>query len=185
MLSVKGILALDNAGMEGLSKLLCGFYQGIDNGQISNCREFNGGIFLACTLHADGAGSDHHICAFYLRLHTAAGTYTDKGICPAVYQLLHRDGSRGAADTCRSVSYTHLTVLDSFSHANIGPRATKAGRLLLEVEAELENAVPNITLKYEEGVTEDEFALEAVRCALDVYKRQCYSVAAVSVCIRK
>ena len=63
---------------------------------------------------------------------------------------------------------THIdrTVLDSFSHANIGPRATRAGRLLLEVEAELEHAVPNITMKYEEGVTEDDFALEAIRCAL-------------------
>ncbi len=58
------------------------------------------------------------------------------------------------------------TILDSFSHANIGPEATRAGRILLEVEAELEHAVPNITLKYEEGVTDDDFALEAVRCAL-------------------
>ena len=63
---------------------------------------------------------------------------------------------------------THIdrTVLDSFSHANIGPVPTKAGRLLLEVETELENAVPNITLKYEEGVTDDEFMLKAIDCAL-------------------
>ncbi|MBS6395840.1 MAG: YjjI family glycine radical enzyme [Clostridiales bacterium] len=58
------------------------------------------------------------------------------------------------------------TVLDSFSHGDIGPKATKAGRLLLEVETELEHAIPNLTMKYEEGVTEDEFALQAVRCAL-------------------
>ena len=58
------------------------------------------------------------------------------------------------------------TILDSFSHANIGPRATKAGRLLLEVETELEHAVPNITMKYEEGVTDDAFALKAIDCAL-------------------
>lgn len=58
------------------------------------------------------------------------------------------------------------TVLDSFSHANIGPEATKAGELLLEVESELEQAVPNLTLKYEEGVTDDAFALKAVDCAL-------------------
>lgn len=58
------------------------------------------------------------------------------------------------------------TVLDSFSHANIGPKATKAGYLLLEAEKELEQAVPNLTLKYEEGVTEDAFALAAVDCAL-------------------
>lgn len=58
------------------------------------------------------------------------------------------------------------TVLDSFSHANIGPKATKAGYLLLEAEKELEQAVPNLTMKYEEGVTDDAFALAAVDCAL-------------------
>jgi len=58
------------------------------------------------------------------------------------------------------------TILDSFSHANIGPKETKTGRLLLEVEAQLVHAVPNITLKYEEGVTSDEFALAAINTTL-------------------
>ncbi len=58
------------------------------------------------------------------------------------------------------------TVLDSFAHGDIGPVRTKAGMLLLEVEKELENAVPNITMKYEEGVTDDAFALAAIDCAL-------------------
>lgn len=58
------------------------------------------------------------------------------------------------------------TVLDSFAHANIGPKETKTGRLLLEVEAELVQAVPNVTLKYEEGVTPDEFALSAINTTL-------------------
>ncbi|MDO4519471.1 MAG: YjjI family glycine radical enzyme [Eubacteriales bacterium] len=58
------------------------------------------------------------------------------------------------------------TVLDSFSHANIGPKMTKAGEIILEVEAELEQAVPNLTMKYEEGVTDDAFALKAIDCAL-------------------
>ncbi|MDO5425115.1 MAG: YjjI family glycine radical enzyme [Eubacteriales bacterium] len=64
--------------------------------------------------------------------------------------------------------FTHVdrTVLDSFSHGNLGPKATKAGRLILEVETELENAIPNLTMKYEEGVTDDEFALKAIECAL-------------------
>ncbi len=63
---------------------------------------------------------------------------------------------------------THVdrTVLDSFSHADIGPKASKAGYLLLEAEKELEQAVPNLSLKYEEGITDDEFALAAVDCAL-------------------
>ena len=58
------------------------------------------------------------------------------------------------------------TILDSFSHANIGPRETKAGRLLLEAEKELENAVPNLSFKYDEDITSDDFALKAIDCAM-------------------
>ena len=58
------------------------------------------------------------------------------------------------------------TILDSFSHANIGPRETKAGRLLLEAEKELENAVPNLSFKYDEDITPDDFALKAFDCAM-------------------
>ena len=62
------------------------------------------------------------------------------------------------------------TILDSFAHANLGPKATKAGYLILEAEKEIECAVPNISLKYEEGVTDDAFALAAVECALRTAK---------------
>lgn len=58
------------------------------------------------------------------------------------------------------------TILDSFAHANLGPEPTKAGYLILEVQKELECAVPNISLKYEEGVTDDMFGAAAVECAL-------------------
>lgn len=58
------------------------------------------------------------------------------------------------------------TILDSFSHANVGPRDTKAGRLILEAEMELENAVPNLTMKYDEEITSDEFALMGINAAL-------------------
>ena len=58
------------------------------------------------------------------------------------------------------------TILDSFSHANIGPKDTKAGRLLLEAEKELENAVPNLSFKYDEDITPDDFALKAIDCAM-------------------
>ena len=58
------------------------------------------------------------------------------------------------------------TILDSFSHADIGPKATIAGYMILEAEKELEQAVPNLTMKYEEGLTEDAFGIAAVECAL-------------------
>lgn len=58
------------------------------------------------------------------------------------------------------------TILDSFSHADIGPFDTKAGRLILEAEKELENAVPNLSFKYDEDITPDELALKAIDCAM-------------------
>jgi YjjI family glycine radical enzyme len=56
------------------------------------------------------------------------------------------------------LNYLDRTITDSFCHANIGPKYTRAGKLILELEKELQNAVPNFTLKYEEGITSDEFA---------------------------
>ncbi|MGL5258698.1 MAG: YjjI family glycine radical enzyme [Lachnospiraceae bacterium] len=58
------------------------------------------------------------------------------------------------------------TIPDSFSHVNLGPKETRVGRLLLEVEEELEQAVPNITFRYEEGVTPDDYAKRAIQTSL-------------------
>lgn len=64
-----------------------------------------------------------------------------------------------------------LTLIDrmmtsSFCHANIGPEATKAGRIILELEAELQNAIPNLTLLYDPDITPDDFAEKCVQTAL-------------------
>lgn len=62
---------------------------------------------------------------------------------------------------------THIdrTLTDSFCHANIGPKDTKAGRLILKAERELQNAIPNLTLKYSVE-TADNFAIDAINTAL-------------------
>lgn len=62
------------------------------------------------------------------------------------------------------------TVLDSFAHADIGPVDSRAGRIIMEAEAELEDAVPNISMKYDEDKTSDEYAIKAVECALKCAK---------------
>lgn len=66
---------------------------------------------------------------------------------------------------------THIdrTLTDSFCHGNIGPCDTKAGRLILRAEKELQNAVPNLTIKFGEG-TPDELALMAIDTALKTAK---------------
>lgn len=62
------------------------------------------------------------------------------------------------------------TLTDSFVHANIGPEETVAGELILKAERELKNSVPNLTLKYCENITPDNFALEAIKTGLEVAK---------------
>lgn len=66
---------------------------------------------------------------------------------------------------------THIdrTLTDSFCHANIGPEDTRAGRLILKAEKELQNAIPNLSLKY--GLdTPDALAMEAISTALETAK---------------
>jgi YjjI family glycine radical enzyme len=67
---------------------------------------------------------------------------------------------------------THIdrTLTDSFVHANLGPEATKAGRLILRAEQELKNPIPNLTLKYDPELTPDSFALKAVKTGLETAK---------------
>ncbi|WP_373898262.1 YjjI family glycine radical enzyme [Haloimpatiens sp. FM7315] len=57
------------------------------------------------------------------------------------------------------------TITDSFCHANIGPFDTKAGRLILKAQRELQAAIPNITLKYSKDTSES-FAIDCVNTAL-------------------
>ncbi len=61
------------------------------------------------------------------------------------------------------------TITDSFCHANIGPKATKAGSLILRASKELNTSIPNITLKYSDE-TPNDFALEAIATSLETAK---------------
>ncbi len=59
---------------------------------------------------------------------------------------------------------------DGFVHANLGPEDTKIGRMILRIERELKQVVPNLTLKYDPTVTTDELLLEAVQTVFAVGK---------------
>lgn len=58
------------------------------------------------------------------------------------------------------------TFGSSFCHMNLGPKPTRAGRIILELEAELKNAVPNMTLLYDPDITDDDYAELAIQSAL-------------------
>lgn len=57
------------------------------------------------------------------------------------------------------------TITDSFCHANLGPEPTRAGTLILRAERELQDAIPNITLKVSPATTE-EFMRDAATTSL-------------------
>lgn len=63
-------------------------------------------------------------------------------------------------------NYLDRTITDSFSHANIGPKESRAGFLILEAEKELQNAVPNFTIKYDPDITSDAFMTKAIETSL-------------------
>lgn len=62
--------------------------------------------------------------------------------------------------------YLDRTITDSFCHANLGPEETRAAHLILKVDAELQQAVPNLTIKYKPNVTPDSLMEEAILCSL-------------------
>ena len=62
------------------------------------------------------------------------------------------------------------TVLDSFAHANVGPYDTRAGRLLMLAEQEVQDAVPNLTMKYDPDITPDSYAAIGIETALKTAK---------------
>lgn len=58
------------------------------------------------------------------------------------------------------------TIDDSFSHANIGPEETLAGNIIIDLEKELQNVTPNLTILYDKEKTSNEFAIKCVESSL-------------------
>ncbi|MBU5675439.1 YjjI family glycine radical enzyme [Alkaliphilus sp. MSJ-5] len=66
----------------------------------------------------------------------------------------------------RFLNHIDKTIPDSFCHANIGPKASKAGELILKAVIELQNPTPNMTIKYNKNITNREFAKLAAKACL-------------------
>lgn len=58
------------------------------------------------------------------------------------------------------------SISDSYCHMNLGPEQTRAGEMIVEIQTELKNAIPSITLLYDPQITPDAFAAKCVACAL-------------------
>lgn len=64
------------------------------------------------------------------------------------------------------LGYIDRVIANAYSHANIGPEATRAGYLILQLEEKLQLEVPNLSLKYDANITPDDFAEKAILCSL-------------------
>ncbi len=70
----------------------------------------------------------------------------------------------------RFLNHIDKTITDSFCHADIGPKATNAGKMILKAIVELENPTPNMTLRYDPDLTDPDFAQKAAAACLKVSK---------------
>ncbi|MFV0254723.1 MAG: YjjI family glycine radical enzyme [Erysipelotrichaceae bacterium] len=68
------------------------------------------------------------------------------------------------------LKHVDKTLTDSFVHANIGPFETKAGQIILELTEEMQLAVPNMSIRYDQSKTSLEFAGMAAKCMLKTAK---------------
>ncbi len=95
----------------------------------------------------------------------------DELLEPFVLKEIQEKGEESAYRLIRGfLRHIDRTVTDSFCHANIGPKASRAGDLILRAERELQDSTPNLTLLYDPDITEEEFALRCVQTALDCAK---------------
>lgn len=69
----------------------------------------------------------------------------------------------------RFFKHIDRTITDSFCHANIGPRWTKAGEHILRAQRELDTSIPNVTLKVSDE-TEKELMLDSIKTAMQTAK---------------
>lgn len=70
----------------------------------------------------------------------------------------------------RFLNHIDKVYTDAFAHADIGPKSTRAGYLILKAVVELKNPVPNMTFHYDEEISDEKFALACVDSCLRVSK---------------
>lgn len=63
------------------------------------------------------------------------------------------------------IFFLSRSIPDSYCHMNIGPEETRVGNYILDAEIEFQEAIPSITLLYDDSLTSDTFAEKALECS--------------------
>lgn len=62
------------------------------------------------------------------------------------------------------------TLTDSFVHADLGPKDTVTGRMILDLTEEMQCAMPNLTLKYDPELTSEDYLRRCALCMMRTAK---------------
>lgn len=131
-----------------------------------------GSKFLALSKPKDIWEACNHLLIMYRHVPSITSFPVYLGDLDVLLEPFVKKVSTEEAKKCLRLFLTNIdrTLTDSFVHANIGPKDTQTGRLILELTEEMQLAVPNLTLKYDPKLTSDEFAKLCASCMLKTAK---------------
>lgn len=106
-----------------------------------------------------------NLMVIYHHIPSVVGTPVYIGHLDRLLEPFVRDEEEARRAIHMLLVHVDRTISDSFCHTNLGPYDTKAGRIILELSAEMERPVPNMSLIYNEH-TPDDFALKAIETGM-------------------
>ncbi len=114
----------------------------------------------------------NNLLIFYKHIPSITSYPVYLGNFTEIFAPFEKDADKKETEEALKLFLKHIdkTLCDSFVHANIGPKDSKITRIILKLTKEMQLAVPNITLLYEEGVTSDDFALACIDTMLKTSK---------------
>lgn len=126
----------------------------------------NGSAFLGIKPATDIWEATHNLLMLYKHVPSITTMPVYLGNIDYLLEPYIKDESQAHKAIKLFLKHIDTTITDSFCHSNIGPKETKAGRIILSVMEELQLATPNLTLKYDEEITPDEFLVESIQTSL-------------------
>lgn len=108
----------------------------------------------------------HALQIFYLQVPSVTHMPVYLGNIDMLLDPFVTDANEARSKIARFLDFIGKALPNSFCHANLGPEETLAGRLIVEIETERQEAVPGITLLYDKDITSQSFAEACVQCAL-------------------
>ncbi len=128
-----------------------------------------GSDFLGITPPTDLPDAITALMILYRHVPSITGFPVYVGALDQLLQPFHQDPAQTRQELRRFLTWMDGTITDSFCHANIGPRETAVGNIILELERELQHSVPNLTLLVDDE-TPQSFLDAAIGTALATAK---------------